>query len=380
MSLSRVLSRRFPHAAFRRVACLTALLAAAACGGKASQAAPGVPVVTGLARRQPMPYSVGATGTVEPLQAVALESQVTGTLIGVNFREGDEVRQGQVLFRIDPRPFAATLAQAEAVLARDQAQQTQAAADAARYEALVEKDYVTSQQVDQARTTLAAATATLAADLAAVETARLNLQYATIRAPIAGRTGGLLVKPGNLVKAGGGALVVINQVEPILVRFAVPSVHLGPIQASRGRALPVQVTVPGAGQALTGTLTFVDNAVDSSTGTILLKASFPNRENGLLPGQFVAATLQLAVEPNALVVPAAAVVSGQQGSFVFVVNRDSTATTHPVTVERIADSLAVLTGGVSPGDRVVTDGQSRLMNGARVEIKEAPADSSRTAS
>jgi multidrug efflux system membrane fusion protein len=283
------------------------------------------------------------------------------------------VKQGQVLFQVDPRPYRAALDQALAALARDRAQAANAAEDVKRYEALVEKQFVTAQQYDQVRTTAAAAQATLAGSQAAVDQARLNLQYSTIRAPISGRTGSLLVREGNLVRANAQQpLVVINRIRPILARFAVPASNLSLIQAHLGKDIVVRAEPSSAGDPSEGKLSFVDNAVDTATGTILLKGRFPNDDGSLWPGAFVNVRLQLYVEPNALVIPAAAVVTGQQGSFVFVVQPDSSAVTRPVTVNRTAGDYAIVTGDVQAGDQVVTDGQLRLRPGSKVQIKAAP--------
>jgi multidrug efflux system membrane fusion protein len=282
-----------------------------------------------------------------------------------------------VLFQLDPRPYRAALDQALAMLARDRAQAANAAQDVKRYEALVEKQYVTAQQYEQVRTAAAAAQATLAGSQAAVDQARLNLQYATIRAPITGRTGSLLVRQGNLVRANAEQpLVVINRIRPILVRFAVPAGNLPLIQEHRGKDAVVRAEASGGGDPSEGSLSFVDNAVDTATGTILLKGRFPNDDGSLWPGAFANVRLQLYVEPNALVIPSAAVVSGQQGSFVFVVQPDSSAATKAVTVNRTAGDVAVVSGDVQPGDRVVTDGQLRLRQGSKVQIKAA-ADTAR---
>lgn len=357
-----------------RFALLAGLSAAAACGKARPRETPPVPVSAATVERRAVPFTIEAPGTAEPLQTVAVQAQVEGVLQRVNFREGDEVRRGQVLFEIDPRPYRAALAQAEAVLARDQAQLANARADVKRFEALVEKEYVTPQQFEQAKTTAASLEATVAADRAAVETARLNLQYATIRAPISGRAGALLVRPGNLVRANSGTpLVVINQIRPILVRFAVPASHLPEIQRYRARGpLPVRArpaSGAGGGPASEGTLAFVDNAVDSATGTILLKGQFPNQDAALWPGEFVSVSLQLYLEPEALVVPTAAVLNGQQGAYVYVVKPDQTTEVRDVRVARPAGDLTVLAGGVEPGERVVTEGQLRLTAGAKVQIK-----------
>jgi membrane fusion protein, multidrug efflux system len=237
----------------------------------------------------------------------------------------------------------------------------------------VEKQYVTAQQYEQAKTTAAAGQATLAGSQAAVEQARLNLQYATIRAPIAGRTGSLLIQEGNLVRANATEpLVVINRLRPILVRFAVPANNLPLIQEHLNKGVVVRAEPSGGGDPSEGSLSFVDNAVDSTTGTILLKGRFPNDDGSLWPGSFVDVRLQLYVEPKALVIPNAAVVAGQQGNFVFVIQPDSSASTRPVTVSRTAGDLAIVSGELQPGDRVVIDGQLRLRQGSKVQIKAAP--------
>jgi multidrug efflux system membrane fusion protein len=346
-----------------------------ACADKEPPPIPAVPVTVATAERRSVPFELAATGTVEPLQTVAVQGQVGGILRRVAFKEGDEVKQGQMLFELDARPYRAALDQAQALLARDRAQAANAAQEAKRYESLVEKQYVTTQQYDQARTTAAAAEATLAGSQASVDQARLNLQYATIRAPISGRTGSLLIREGNLVRSNSSEpLVVINRLRPILVRFAVPATNLPLIQEHLGKAVVVRAEPSGGGDPSEGTLSFVDNAVDSSTGTILLKGRFPNDDGSLWPGGFVDVRLQLYVERDALVVPAAAVVDGQQGSFVFVIQPDSSAATRAVTVSRTAGDLAIVSGDVQPGDRVVVDGQLRLRQGSKVQIK-ATADS-----
>ena len=302
-------------------------------------------------------------------------------LTQVAFREGDDVAAGQVLFQIDARPFQAALDQARAMLARDQAQAQSAVLDAQRYAELVKQDYVTKSDYEAKRAAAEALQAVVRADSAAIASAALNLDWATIRAPIAGRTGRLLVREGNLVRANANAtdpLVVINQIHPILVRFAVPEAHLADIQRYRKNRLPVLVSPSKTDTVFTeGTLTFIDNSVDTTTGTVLLKAEFPNRDNALWPGEFLNTRLQLYIEDKALVVPSQAVMNGQQGSYLFVVNQDGTARSQPVTVERTAGAYAVLAqgaeggGGVRPGDEVVTDGQLRLVPGAPVEVKGA---------
>jgi len=354
-----------------------ALLLLVACSEKDPPPPPPVPVTVATAERRPVPFELAATGTVEPLQTVAVQAQIGGILRRVAFKEGDEVKKGQVLFELDDRPYRAALAQALAALNRAKAQAANAAQEAGRYEALAEKQYVTAQQYEGARTNAAATQATLAGSQAEVDQARLNLQYATIRAPITGRTGSLLVRQGNLVRANSAQpLVTINQLRPILVRFAVPAPNLPLVQEHLGKNIVVRVEPTGGGAPSEGTLSFIDNAVDTSTGTILLKGRFPNDDGSLWPGSFVNVRLQLYVEPNALVIPASAVVNGQQGNFVFVIQTDSSAATRAVTVTRTAGDFAVVSGGVQAGDRVVVDGQLRLRQGSKVQIKAAP-DTSR---
>jgi membrane fusion protein, multidrug efflux system len=356
---------------------LSGILLLAACAEKKPPPNPPVPVTVALAERRTVPFELPATGVVEPIQTVAVQAQVSGALQRVAFKEGDEVKQGQILFQLDPRPYQAALEQASAVLERDRAQAANAAAEAKRYESLAEKEYVTSQQYEQIRTEAAASRATLAGSQAAVDQARLNLQYATIRAPIAGRTGSLLIRQGNLVRANSAeALVKINQLRPIQVRFAVPATNLPLIQAHIGKKLVVRAEPSGGGDPTEGTLSFLDNAVDTSTGTILLKGRFPNDDGTLWPGGFVNVRLELYVEPDALVIPSTAVVAGQQGNFVFVIQPDSSASTKAVTVSRTAGDFAIISGDVQPGDRVVVDGQLRLRQGSKVQIK-APADTAR---
>jgi multidrug efflux system membrane fusion protein len=354
----------------RLLSACSALSVLSACAEKETPPPPPVPVTVGTAEHRAVPFELAATGTVEPVQTVAVQPQVSGPIVRVAFREGQEVTKGQVLFQLDPRPFQAALAQSEGILRRDQAQAANAEQEARRYASLAEKEYVTAQQYDAAKTSAAAGTATQAASRAAVEQARLNLQYATIRAPISGRTGSLRVREGNLVRAADQApLVTINQIKPILVRFAVPAGNLPAIQRYRSDRIVVTATPTGGGSTSEGTLSFVDNAVDTTTGTILLKGTFPNTDGALWPGEFVNVRLRLYVDPDALVVPASAVVSGQQGSFVFIIQPDSSAATRSVKVDRTAGDFAVVSGEVRAGDRVVTDGQLRLRDGSKVQIK-----------
>jgi multidrug efflux system membrane fusion protein len=349
-----------------------ALLSAAACAKSAPQQAPAaVPVTVAAVTRGAAPTVVTANGTVEPMQTAKVAAQVSGLVTEVTFREGDMVRRGQLLFRIDPRPYAAALAQAEATLARDEAQAASARRDAERYDGLVKDDYVTHSQADSQRATAAALAATVSADRAAIAKARFDLENTVIRAPISGRTGSVLVRQGNLVEASPTQpLVVINQIDPIYVRFDLPGSGFPDVQRySRGRALPVRVVpADGAADTLAGRLTFIDNAIDTATRTVQLKGEFANPRGELWPGQFVAVSLELDVQPDALLVPGAAVQTGQQGSYVFVVDAASRAAMRPVGVGRAVGDAVVVTQGLSAGERVVTDGQSRLGPGARVSI------------
>ena len=293
----------------------------------------------------------------------------------VRFAEGNEVTPGQVLFEIDRRPYEAALQQAEANLSRDVAQAENAARDAERYRVLASDRSVTEEDYQQKQATADALRATVRADSGALTVARLNLEYATIRAPIAGRTGSLLVREGNLVRANEAAiLVTINQLRPIVVRFAVPAAQLPELQRRVGGRRPLRVVaiaVHDSAASLEGELSFVDNHVDSTTGTVLLKARFPNRDGRLWPGEFVDVTLVLGVQSGAIVIPAEAVLAGQQGSYVFVVEADGTARQRPVTVQRTVDGFAVLADLLEAGTIVVTDGQLRVTPGAKVDVRTA---------
>jgi multidrug efflux system membrane fusion protein len=349
------------------------LLASVGCSKKDAPRSAAVAVNVATVKRATIPYVLTANGVVEPTQTVAVESQVNGILNRVTFAEGQEVQAGQVLFEIDARPYQAVLNQARAQLTRDEAVAANARRDAARYAALVKEGYVTGSQADQAEATAASAAATVAADQATVQRAALDVANCTIRAPISGRTGSLLVRQGNLVKANSQPpLVVINQIQPILVRFSVPQSQFPDIQRyyRGGNALLVSA-VPSEGSSvpLTGTLSFVDNNVDSTTGTVLLKARFSNPEGSLWPGQYTNVVLQLYVDPNALTLPAPAVLTGQQGTYVFTVDSAGTAKQNPVKVARTVDSVTVIASGLKEGDRVIVSGQSRLVSGSKVTVK-----------
>jgi membrane fusion protein, multidrug efflux system len=350
-----------------------ALFAIAACSKSDPQRQPPVPVSVTTVKRATVPYIVSANGVAEPMQTVAVEAQVNGILNRVTFAEGQPVQEAQILFQIDPRPYVAVLDQARAQLSRDEVMAANALRDAARYAALVKEGYVTSSQADQATATAASAAATVAADRANVQKAALDVANCTIRAPISGRTGSLLVRQGNLVKANSNPpLVVINQIQPILVRFAVAQSQFPDVQRyyRGGNALLVRATPSeGSGVPLQGTLAFVDNNVDSTTGTVLLKARFSNPDGTMWPGQYMNVALQLYVDPNALTLPAPAVMTGQQGTYVYTIDTAGTARQRPVQVARTVDSVAVIASGLKDGERVVVDGQSRLIPGSKVAIK-----------
>jgi multidrug efflux system membrane fusion protein len=320
-----------------------------------------------------VPYQIGATGTVEPVRSVDVMSQVSGSLTRVHFAEGDEVGVGQVLFEIDPRPYQATLQQAEATLLRDLTQAQNAAREAERYKTLAVTNTVTQEDYEAKQAAADALTATVRADSASVAVARLNVEYATIRAPIGGRTGRLQLHEGNVVRATGTSLVTIIQLRPILVRFSVPAAQIPDLRRRAGKALPAFARAARDGAVpAEGVLSFMDNEVDTTTGTVLLKARFPNRDGALWPGEFVEVTLILDVQNDAVVVPAQAVMTGQQGTYIFVVNGDGTAEQRAVTVTRTVDSIAVLAERLAAGTLVVTDGQLRLTADARVEIRAGP--------
>jgi multidrug efflux system membrane fusion protein len=357
---------------FRSTLFLSVLLAASACKKDAPRRPVAPAVVVEPVQRRDVPVVLQATGTVEPIQSASVSAQVDGIVERVGFKEGDEVQKGDMLFQIDPRPYMSALAEAEATLNGDLGQLNSLERDRARFEDLAKRDFVTAQQLDQARSSAMSQISRVRGDSAALARARLDLDRATVRAPISGRAGSILLKTGNLARAGNGeALVVINQISPILVRFAVPATELGAVRnASAG--LPVIATPVGdTARPVSGTLVFVDNAVDSMTGTILLKASFPNRERSLWPGGLVRVALTVAVEKGALVVPVSAVLTGQQGSSVYVLEDSNRVALRNVTVARTTDSVAVLSRGVNAGERVVTMGQVRITDGATVQVVSA---------
>jgi multidrug efflux system membrane fusion protein len=354
----------------RAVCGIVAVLAALGCAEGRQGGPPAIPVMVAQAEQRSVPFEVTAPGTVEPLRAVAITAQVSGMVISVRFREGDEVQQGEVLAQIDPRPYRNAVDQAEAALARDLVQLETARRQVERYRSLAQDASIAAETFESLLTTAQALEATVKSDSANLDNARLNLEYTTIRAPISGRTGSLLIKEGNVVRAqGSGPLVTVNQTRPILVRFAVPAPHLPMIRRYQDSSLAVQVRTNEDTTALMGTLVFVDNAVDTTTGTIMLKARFENARSSLWPGQFVTATLVLFEERDAVVIPTAAVVEAEGGSYVYVLDDGDLAATRPVVVGRSVGDDVIIAEGLAAGETVVTDGQLRLVPGARVQIR-----------
>jgi multidrug efflux system membrane fusion protein len=339
-------------------------------------APPAVPVAVTTAVQKAMPLDAGVVGTVEAYSTVSVRAQITGELQAVNFQQGDDVTAGQELFALDRRPLEAALLQAQANLTRDTAEAENAKAIVQRYEQLVERGIVAREQRDNARTTVARLEATLASDRAALENAKVQLQYATIKAPISGRTGALMVNAGNLVRANDQTpLVTINQISPIYVSFALPEPLLADLRRYMARgALRVEARpASGDDHVATGTITFVDNSVDLSTGTIKVKGTFPNDDRQLWPGQFVNVVVRLATETAAIVVPTVAVQTGPDGSYVYFVKADQTVEMRPVTVARVVGGETLIKEGVAAGDTVVTDGHLRLVPGSRISVRGADA-------
>ncbi|QWV99604.1 efflux RND transporter periplasmic adaptor subunit [Geomonas nitrogeniifigens] len=321
------------------------------------------------ASQKDVPIELRAIGNVEAYATVALKSRVAGMITGVQFKEGDDVAKGALLFTVDPRPFQASLAQAQANLARDLASANNAREQAKRYAALWQEGIVTREQYDQLQANADSLAASVASLRAAVDNAKLQLEYCFIRSPMAGRTGGLTTHPGNLVKENDTALVTINQIAPLYVTFALPEKDLATIKGRIGGKLPVQARVAGSAVAEQGTVTFLDNGVDPATGTIKVKATFANARKTLWPGQFVNVAITLDTRKGATVVPTRAVQTGQQGEFVYLVKPDSTAEVRPVSTGPSLDGLTLIEKGLVPGDTVVTDGQVKLVPGGKVAVK-----------
>jgi len=350
-----------------------------ACSGNAenSHVPKLAPVTVNIALKKDVPVILKAIGTVEPYNTVSVRARVAGEITRIAFKEGQDVSQGDLLFNIDSRPYQAALEGALADLDRDNARLKSAKEDVRRYAELVKKDYVTSQAYDQMVANADALKASVAADQAAVDSARVNLDYCTVRAPITGRTGNLLVKLGNVIKADEQPVITINQIMPIYASFSVPEEYLADIQryAADG-TLGVEAAFPNrTAPNFRGELSFINNTVDGSTGTILLKATFPNPDKALWPGQFVNVILRLATSRSAVVVPSQAVQRGQQGEYVFVVKADMTVESRAIQLGQGIDGETVVRKGLEAGERVVTDGQLRLFPGAKVALMNQPASS-----
>ena len=365
-------------------AALTAL-GALASGCTKQQAAPqpraAIPVVVGTVKIKAMPVEVIAIGHVEPVSTVSIEAQVPGQLLDVHFKEGDFVRKGQLLLTLDPRPYEAALSQAKAALARDKATAVNNRLQAQRYSKLLAEGIVPPSQVESFTSAADASDAVVNADEAAIKTAELNLEYCTIYSPLDGRTGALMLKPGNLVKVADVPIIVINQVNPIYVNFGIPQQFWPEIKKYMAQGtLRVKATVPkDSGAAEEGSVAFVDNAIDPSTGNIHLRAAFTNSQNRLWPGLYVNIVLTLSEQAGAIVVPAQAILQGNMGSFVYVVRPDKRVEPRTIVPIRTIQGETVIEKGLQSGETIVTDGQARLEPNARVEIKSstsetAPAD------
>jgi multidrug efflux system membrane fusion protein len=327
-----------------------------------------------MAVKRDVPLELDAIGTVEPINMVQVKSQIAGEITSVNFTEGQDVKKGQLLFTIDRRPLEAELRRAEATLAKDTATAANDKAQADRYVALSKEGVVAAQVTEQMVAAASASQELIKADRAAVENARVQLQYTNIYSPIDGRTGNLAVQRGNIVKANDvPVLVTINQINPIYVTFTVPEQALPEIKRySAGQKLKVKAQMPNDTRPAFGDLTFIDNTVDRQTGTIKLKGTFNNADHRLWPGQFVNTTLTLTTQPNAITVPAPAVQTGQQGQFVYVVKQDKSVEQRKVQIARTLGQDAIVASGIQPGETVVTDGQLRLTPKSTVDIKSSP--------
>lgn len=348
-----------------------AALALGACSREHAARAPApVPVTVVQATTRDMPIVASAVGTVEPINSVAVTSMADGQLLSALVKDGDFVTDQQLLFKIDPRPAEAALRQAQAALAKDQAALDQARSEVKRNAPVAAKGYISADQMEQLRTNLEAANASVRVDQANIAAAKVTLGYSEIRAPIAGRLGRILIQPGNLLKANDtNPLVVINQIEPIFVNFALPASLLGrALLAQHAAPLDVSAKIAGIDAPVPGKVAFIDNAVDTSTGTIKLRAQFANPEHLLWPGQLVTVSLTLGHDQNAVVLPDQAVQNGPDGTYVFVVKPDRRAEQRAVTVMRNVLGHAIVEKGLAAGETVVLDGQSRVENDAPLKI------------
>jgi multidrug efflux system membrane fusion protein len=341
-------------------------------GGISAKANAGasVPVIVAKAETQDIPVELRNIGNVEAYATVTIRSQITGQIMKVHFQEGQEVKAGDLLFTIDPRPYQGMLRHAQADLKRDQAQLVSARLEFERQAKLLENKIASRDDYDKAEASFHALEATVMADESAISNATLNVEFTSIRSPVEGRTGNLFVREGNIVKAPDDTLVTITQIRPIYVTFSVPEQDLPAIRRRmREAALPVEAQILGEAEDPRGELSFIDNVVDMNTGRIKLKATFPNTDNALWPGQYVQATLVLSNLTQATTVPAQAIQTSQTGDFVFVVKDGNTVEKRPVTVGYSHDGKTVVQSGVHPGETVVTDGQLRLAEGSKVTVQ-----------
>ena len=339
---------------------------------------PAVPVTAVAVVNKTVPVRLSAIGNIEPFTTVAIKARVDGEIVSVHFKEGDEVKQGTVLFEIDPRPFAAALKQAQANLGKDKALLDRAVEQEKRYKDLLAKNFISPDAYEQVRTNMETAAATVRADEAALESARLSLEYCTIRTPVTGYAGRIQLQQGNLVKANdANPLLTVNQVVPIYATFSVPEQNIADIRKYLAAGeLKVEAAFANAAHApIAGKLSFIDNSADPTTGTIKLKAEFPNVDKALWPGQFVNVVLTLYEQKDAVVAPSASVQSGPNGQYVFVVKPDMTVELRDIKIARAEGNDTVVASGLAPGEQVVTIGQLRLAPGSRVSLTKAEKSS-----
>ncbi len=382
--VSSVPMRRFPVGCGLCLGAVLALMAAcsphpgeSSAPGAGQNSADSVPVTVATVARRDVPVELRAIGRVQAYATVAIKPRVEGQLVKAHFSEGESVRKGELLFTVDPRPLEAALRQAQANLARDRAELGNANVEVRRLRRLLADGFVSQDEYDQADTRARALQATVKADEAAVERAELDLGYCSIRSPVDGRIGRVLINEGNVFKANEATLAVVNQIRPIYVAFSVAEQFLPQIQErARATTLTIAAWASGADGPVSGKLDFIDNAVDTTTGTVMLKGLFENEDEVLWPGQFVDVALTLAVERNAVVVPSQAVQTGQEGQYVFVVTPDAVAEIRLVKVGRAAGSDTLVEKGLEPGESVVIDGQVRLAPGVRVQPRTGLAVSS----
>ncbi len=360
------------------------LLVLSGCANKqvppaaSSSAAPGggrppAPVVVSTVEQRNVPVQIAAIGNVEAYQTFQIRSQVNGQIETIHFKEGQDVRQGQLLYNLDKRPFQAALGQAQGNLKRDEAQAANAKLQADRYTELEHQGVISHEQADLQRTEASSNSAAVYADQAAVDAAKVQLQYTSIYAPIDARAGALMMNVGNLVKANDTPfLVQLNQITPIYVTFTVPEARLADVRQSAARELKVEAYAKGqTSNPAEGRLTFIDNGVDPQTATIKLKATFQNKDRRLWPGEFVDVLLKLSTVHGAITVPTKAVQSGQQGDYVYVVTKDGIANPHQVTAIGTYQNLTLVKTGLSPGDTVIVDGQLRVTPNGKVLVQSS---------